>query len=319
MLSPIATKLIIKHFDSIDKALSSRLHRTARPWDEPAINHLFVDLFDAAVQDDVKIDFTLAELQAALLSYNELASVQLKIDTHAYSSYMERYVTQSDIGVVIEYKDRAKPENDMRVCWLLQAKRAFPVTTNPLRYAPQSRFKSADPQQAKRIQELQKLVGTDFIKYLLYCPRAEHLDVEERRQLSYHRTRATVGHIFDYTLGLALRDDIMNGSPTLEAGVFIANTDEEPRDIAATHERMFYSTMPLSWFIVSHFGRTRWRALRNLFDDSNPVNPLVEMIVTGNEQAVREISNHFGEELDFQILPPVTITISVSDGYVMQQ
>lgn len=318
MLSPLATTLIIKHFDAIDKVLSGKLSRTSVPWNEIAINALFVDLFDAKVQEEVKLEFTLAELQETLLERDELTSVQLKIDTHSYSSYVEKYVTQSDIGLVIEYKDAGAPQNNRKICWLLQAKRAFPVTKVPLKYAPNSAFKSINQEQHERIEELQRLVGTDFIKYLLYCPRPEHLDPEERRQLTYHRTKATSGSIFDYALGLELRDEIMNGSPTLQAGVFIANSDDDPTDVATTHEKMFESTLPLSWFIANHFAESSWGMHPYLYDDSNSSNLLLERIVTGDEQVIQEISDHFGGDFNLEVLPPVTITISVSDGYLIQ-
>jgi hypothetical protein len=45
MLSPRAVRLVLRHFDAIDQAISQRLTRK-RPWGEEALTHLLCDLLD---------------------------------------------------------------------------------------------------------------------------------------------------------------------------------------------------------------------------------------------------------------------------------
>ncbi|MCC8396367.1 hypothetical protein LJ656_27630 [Paraburkholderia sp. MMS20-SJTR3] len=313
MLSPIALNLIIKHFDSIDRALSSKLARTSRPWDEAAINFLFTDLFDEKVQEEYSLIYPLKKLRKKLNKIDEKTSVELQIDAHSYSSAVEHYVTQSDIGLVIEYRDTFRSTKSRTSAWLLQAKRAFPISKVPLEYSSRSKFSSTDAEQQQRIDELRKFVGEDFIKYLLYCPRPEFLDDEERYVLSYLRREATGDSIFDYALGLELRDDIMNGSPTVAAGVFVSNTNAPPKDVAGVHQGLFKSNMPLSWFIAHHFTAESYYRYDDILTQAHD-NDLALKIVTGDESVIHDIGKHFGKELEFQIFPPVTITVTVTDG-----
>src|SRR5205085_11556779 len=124
-------------------------------------------------------------------------------------------------------------------------------------------FGGIDAEQKKRIDILRRMVGMDFVLYLLYCPRPAFLDAVTQKKLAHLRTKFLTNDIYDYTLGLELRDDFLSGSPTLAAGLFISEIDHLPRNLGNLHEKVLDGCWPFSWFLAVHFaGGTRRENIR---------------------------------------------------------
>ena len=315
MLSPLAHNLIIKHFDAIDRATMSKL-LYKRPRDEEEITKSLIDALDHECQAQEGISYMVDQLNADLRAAGEPTFVQLEIETHSYSKKWEHYVSQSDLGLIIEYKNYYERTNSRSWAWLLQAKKLFPLKGTVRDYGARSKFESYDPDQHDRIKELLKFVDIDFFKYLLYCPRPELLPDDVRMELSYLRGKSLNRKIFDYLYGQELRDDLRNGSPTLASGMFVSDLNSFPQNLGALHEGILESYIPFSWFILNHLVVSS----HNHYEDDellngNMNNEIARKIVSGDPSVVNEILKEFDvTQRPRKILPAATITISVSQG-----
>ena len=323
MLSPKAVQLILKHFDSIDSALSRRLLRK-RPWHEPALTSLLCDLLDEDVQAEENVEYGIAALNADLQKANEPIEIDLKIETHEYDWRYERYVSQADIGMVFEHRNQLSSDDSWIRGWLLQAKRLIPDDHSRViapdhdlpPYSPRSRFGSVDKNQHARIEELVSRFSDDFFRYLLYTPRPSELDPSDRSVLNYRRTESIGTDIFDYTLGLQLREDMLSDAPTIEAGIFTSSVSGLPKSLEEVHRKIFHETLPFSWFILHHFFRKfrHWnlgagRRRREVDEDSQTDERLVQ-IVRGDADAL----SNLGFKGEFRMLPAHTLTVSTTCG-----
>ena len=326
MLSPRAIHLFLKYFDSIDQSLSSRLVRR-RTWDEEALTFLLTELLDDEAQVDHNISYPHHSFLKDLSATDEPLAISVQLDTHSYPKSMERYVTQSDIGFILTYQDQFNPKASFRSGWLLQAKRLFHSTRRHEHgFTVNSQFGSVDYEQHARMVRLRDWAKCDFIRYLLYCPRPSGLERGVREQLSSARSIALSNDIFDYALGLELRDDLLSASPTTAAGMHIALLDALPDSLLKVHQSLFHGVTPFSWFIVSQLARNagirglqehELRAGRANDESGNLNNPIIDAIIRGDSETFEKDST-LAEVMDdpeqSRILPAHTITVRVVNG-----
>lgn len=323
MLSPRAIHLFLKYFDSIDEVLSRRLVRK-RTWDEEALTFLLTELLDEDAQGDHTLSYPHDELINDLSSSDEPLSLSVQLETHSYPKPMERYVTQADIGLILSYEDQFNHDLSFRRGWLLQAKRLFPTRHKYEHgFTENSRFESQDLAQHDRMRRLRDWAECDFIRYLLYCPRPSSLDKSVRERLSAARARALAADIFDYALGLELRDDFLSANPTVAAGMFVALLDGLPDSLLAVHGALFTSVSPISWFIVSQLAQTEGincrseRMMMGRGSDSNLNNPVIEGLIRGDADAIRQDDTLVALLDDIEqarILPAHTVSVRVING-----
>lgn len=315
MISPRAIRLILRHLDAIDIYVAQRLLRK-RPWQEPALTTLLCDLFDEDVQGEENIAYTTAELNRDLSAADDPVHVSLSIDSHQYTQAVENLVTHSDLGLVLTYQNQFAPAESWTRGWLLQAKRLKPSTSNPLRYDARSRIDAWDPLQSTRMKELCTKLGADFVRYLLYCPRPSALERDLRALLSHQRNLILGLDIFDYALGLELRDDLLSDAPTTAAGMFVSRIENPPSFLREIHGQLFQGTTPLSWFIVQHFA-PHWDHHWDLAHaDGNLNNPIVNAIIRGDADVLRSrvAREALGDVPLLPTLPAHTIAIGVTVG-----
>jgi len=322
MLSPRAIHLFLKYFDSIDEVLSRRLVRK-RTWDEEPLTFLLTELLDEDAQPDHTLSYSHKELINDLSSSDEPLSISVQLETHSYPTPMERYVTQADIGLILSYEDQFNHDLSFRRGWLLQAKRLFPAHDRYRHgFTENSGFESQDTAQHERMLRLRDWAECDFIRYLLYCPRPSSLDKYVRERLSAARARALAVDIFDFALGLELRDDLLSTNPTVAAGVFVALLDNLPDSLLAVHSALFSGVLPFSWFIVSQLAQTdginiRHRMVIDGRPDPNLNNPIIEGLIRGDVDAIKQDRELVAVLENFErarILPAYTITVRVING-----
>jgi hypothetical protein len=321
MISLRAIQLFLKYFDGVDRSLSARVTRK-HPWPEEALTAVFCDLMDSETQIDEGLPYNLKSLEADLLRTDEPIGVNVRIDTHQYSKHLEHHVTHSDIGIVVTYQDQFGSES-FKNSWLLQAKRAFPLEKNPpFSYGAKSAFSSRTSEQESSLQALNEWAGFDFARYLLYCPRPSDLKPKVRQELNQYRSKALASNIFDYGIGLQLRDDLLSENPTTAAGVFVSKVTSCPKDLGETHQTVMGNAIPFSWFMVQHFSdNTRFNnGLRNDMIKENRVSnerqDLVEKLVRGDHRVLDKIDlpNSLSKDSIPRILPAHTIEIRVVCG-----
>ena len=319
-MSPRAIRLFLKYFDSIDQALSRRLVRK-RTWDEESLTFLLTELLDLDAQSDHKISYPNDSLVRDLSATDEPLSITVQLETHTYPKPMERFVTQSDIGFILSYVDQFDLSTSFRRSWLMQAKRLFHTRHKyELGFTQNSRFESFDADQHERMKALRDWAKCDFIRYLLYCPRPSDLDRNLRERLCSARSRTVAQNIFDYSIGLELRDDFLSETPTVAAGIFVAFLDDFPDSFLAVHSSLFSRVFPFSWFIVSQLAKIRdIRSVMGSGDrpDHNLDNPIVEALIRGDIDVFSRdetLISIIDDPENAQILPAHTVTVSVVNG-----
>ncbi|MGW5142903.1 hypothetical protein ACWEPH_27920 [Nocardia beijingensis] len=313
MLPPKAVGPLLKYFDSIDSFVARKLVRK-RPWQEPALTSLLCDLMDADAQEDYLLRRDLAWLDKQLSRAVPLLQLQFDIDTHEYPSRVERYVTQSDLGLVIRYQDYVKPELSWEAACLLQAKKLYLDSTG--NYSPSSDFRAQDQKQRSRAARLNRVLGCELIRYLLYCPRPENLNPQNAAILRHLRDLNLSDKIFDYTHGMELYANLVSRNPILDAGLVVAPVSAVPKTLAQTYEQMFSKSLPWAWFMTFWLAGigTAHSLLEEMRSDRQP--EIASRIVKGDPTAVRELLSRVGQldDRNFRFMPANTVTITASVG-----
>jgi hypothetical protein len=325
MITPKAFRLIIKHFDEIDRIVSFRTVRK-RPWLEVALTSLLCDLLDEQTQEDEKLNYSFKELQEDLDKEDSLFGIHLSLETIEFSSNYERYISQSDIGLNLIFENKIEPQYSWNSPYLLQAKRLTPIKVNPLLYTEASVFSSIDKEQQERIEILNRILGGSYLKYLLYCPRPEYIIKETKIKLAYLRNQTLSSHIFDYIIGLEIYKEFIDSNDTLKAGIFVTGIENSSLNFGQVHRGILDSTFPFSWFIAlnltaKRFIDDRYRMERELHNPDNPDSKqIVEGILSGDKKQIDKLIQKLDEETkekrpqNIQILPKHKITLHCSVG-----
>lgn len=322
MITPKAFGCIIKHFDEIDKVVSSRMMRK-RPWSEPSLTSLLCDMLDEETQADGKITYTFKDLQNDLQKEDGLFGINLSIETIEFNPAHERYISQSDIGLRLVFDNKIESGLSWTRPYLLQAKRLFPKSITPLAYPESAGFASFDKNQKKRIDLLNSILGNTYLKYLLFCPRPDGVDDDTRLKLAYLRNKTLTRHIFDYTSGLEVYKELANGTETLKAGIFLTDTDNANPNFGQVHAGILTSTFPLGWFIAMNFSDSDRFLQQGLAGKSSLSNSdsaghkLAEGILAGDTKKIDELIKKIHDDTfpdHIQLLPKHTVTIKVSVG-----
>ncbi len=298
---------------------------------------LLCDLLDDETENDESLAYPRKQLKEDLAKSDEAMTISCRIESIEYLPEQERYVTQGDLGLIVAYRDRVSGESWERG-WLLQAKRATPSLRNRPAYRANSRF-GVDSAQRRRIEVLEKVVGGDFVRYLLYAPRPAMLGERDRARLAQARNSALAGHIYDYLFGQALYEDAKAGCPTLAAGMLLARHSDVPTTVLAAHSQLAQTVWPFSWFISLQFGGMRVSRLRSPKQPSPNSEPKliwhlvggvlgepgipswnvpVIPFLRGDHEVVQLVIHLCGEVndnvRDYKFLPPHTMTVEVSPG-----
>jgi hypothetical protein len=238
---------------------------------------------------------------------------------------MERYVSQSDFGLVLTYDNRILPRESWSTAYLVQAKRLF-RNTHSSEYDQQAAFQAANREQQVRLDRLSAILGKGALLYGLYCPQTVSIPDQTRLQVRALHTRNLSSQIFDFAAGLALRDALVSDGD-INAGIWLRSIDGKPTGLLALHNEAFRSALPFTWFLIEHFTpraaqggfvglMCRESILSEPRDDDR-----VRRIVTGDHQTVRELINELeeaGEEGEapatITVLPRHTITVKVVVG-----
>ena len=207
MFGPQHLKHLIAYFDGVDQALSKRMLRKHPP-DEPALTNELCALLDADTQNaENSLCYSLDQLNADLAKAGDDLDVEFTIDTYPHNTAMERHVSQSDFGLVLDYENRVLPTESWSTAYLIQAKRLFRKAGSN-EYDDGASFKAVDAEQQERIERLSGILGKGALLYALYCPPTSKMLEKTRVQVRSLHTRNLSSEIYDYAAGLALRDTV---------------------------------------------------------------------------------------------------------------
>lgn len=345
MITPRSFAAILRHFDQIDRAVSLGLlgHRAKS---EPALTTDLARMMSQEHQVERRIDYTIDDLNVELSKDN--GPLSLSLSTWEYGPTVENLVTQSDLGLIVEYRDSLRPRNSVKRGWLLQAKKLSPhggpPTGDPVLDAPgyseSSTFSAYDKEQHQRMQKLAGVLSENALRFLYYCPRMDLLPADLQQKLVYLRAQALAHHIFDYTPGLALRDELMAGGGSLSAGIFVGGAGQRhASQFGSLFEGLFTEYVPFSWFVameafmlaVNPEARAFFESLelrpqsisgsvfgaRPLYHDGGGVSDGIDVfdVIGGNQDAMLKVCDQLGIDRDakspFRVFPASTLTVGV--------
>lgn len=319
MFGPQHLQHLIRYFDGIDSVLSELLLRKV-PSEEPHLTNELCALLDADTQQrEKKLSYSVEDLNRDLASADDGVDFEATLDTYPHNTAMERYVSQSDFGLVLSYDNRVMPELNWSAAWLVQAKRVFP---NPAtgEYDDGAKFRSVNSDQQQRLDVLAGVLGSDALLYGLYCPSTAKLPDLMRTKVRALHTFNVSQSIFDYAPGLALKD-VFAANGKIDSGIWLHPTEMKPKGLIDLHSLAFVSAWPLSWFFVNKFSVRHVPGMRVPRPHTSPEQERVRKIVRGNEQAVRELIRELTEmgekseaPTNITVLPRHTITITATVG-----
>lgn len=325
MFGPQHLNFVIKFLDGIDFKLSEMMRRK-HPQDEPALTNEFCALLDAETQrEEQRLFYDLDHLNSDLAAAGDGLDFEVTLDTYPHNTAMERHVSQSDFGLVLEYENYILPSENWSTAYLVQAKRLFRNSSNG-EYDQRASFRATDAAQQARIDRLTEILGAGSLKYGLYCPQVPVMPDNTRIQIRALHTRNLSSEIFDFGSGLALRD-FLAINRGIDAGIWLQSSESKPTNLISLHAEAFRSALPFTWFIVEHFtGRWHENFLgRSAYRAGILISPQgsdrIKRIVTGDKAAIRELINELseaGEESkapeNITVLPRHTLTIKLTVG-----
>ncbi|USR02352.1 hypothetical protein [Sphingomonas aerolata] len=330
MLGPQHYPPLLSYLDGIDLCLSRQLLRPT-PATETTLTQSFVALMDATTQRREELPrFNIDHLNAAFAEMGDDLQAEVRIDTRPHSSHFEANVSQSDFGLVLEYQNLMDSRFNWTAAYLMQAKRLFPTKSG--NYDMTSRFDSSDAEQHRRLRDLAAELGEEAVKYIFYCPPVSGFTASAGTAIRTHHNFAFGEMIFDYAVGLALRDAVRD-TPGVNAGIWLSGTKNPPVDTLSVHQSAFARTHPFSWFLLTHFQRRG--ALDHVTHDIGGVRNIdgagnnssvarTRDIIDGDPAACRTLIDALGDrarraDLDTENIRPlpassVTITIRAGSG-----
>jgi hypothetical protein len=248
MIPIAAIKPLLKYFDAVDMHCTAGL-MNKRPHTETTITQNFCSLMDQEEQKQAELIYSFKNLSKDLLNLG--GGLRVEIRTDEYNSAVESRVTQSDLGLIINYINYYDQSLCWTESWLFQAKSLKPSDHNPLTYLAESQFDSISVAQIHRIKQLQNVVKADFVRFMEYCPRAYLLDKVVQDKFAHYRNVAFTNNIFDYALGLELYDCLAKVDRSLEPGIFISYIGEDNnKTYLDLYKKFWKESHPFSWFIL---------------------------------------------------------------------
>lgn len=337
MIPVPAIKPLLKYFDAIDRHSTAGL-LNKRPHIETTITQNLCALLDQEEQQQAALTYSFENLCKDLLQV--AGRLRVEIGTYEYNSAVENRVTQSDLGLIINYINYYEPNLCWTESWLFQAKSLKPSNTNPLTYLAESQFDNTSAVQIDKIKQLKSIVKADFIRFIEYCPRAHLLSSWVRDKLISYRNLALADNLFDYALGLELHDCLLRADQNIEPGIFISEVEERTKvkSYLDLYKSFCRRSHPFAWFLLlrlslSEVSRYHQGSLygnedlsnRIKINPSNPIpalntsniNPaaLAHAISRCDRQATDYVLRELGDnEGNFTIYPARTIAIDIRLG-----
>lgn len=317
MLPPRAIRPFLHYFDEVDETVARRMLRN-RPWSETSLTSLLCDVMDKNVDSDYPRTHDRPWLLARLAQDLPLLHFDCSIETHEYKSGLERWATQSDLGVVIVFRDYLLPGRDWERAYLLQAKTLYQKAGG---FPLDAVFGAMDKAQHGRAKRINRHLGYELIRYLLYVPRPAQLPTSTAAILRHVRDVNIAGNIFDFSRGLELYANMVGDDPVLDAGLVIAPVGGLPHTFADTYAQLFKSSLPWAWFltdIVTNGGNLGDHASGgSMWDEATPdIQDLMLGIVRGEGESLSQLTAAVDglDDRPFTVLPAHTITITVEVG-----
>jgi hypothetical protein len=337
MIPIAAIKPLLRYFDAIDRhSTTGLLYKT--PFKETTITQILCSLLDQEEQLQAALNYSFKNLQDDLEDL--IGGLRIEIKTNEYNSRIENKVTQSDLGLIINYINHYDESLCWTESWLFQAKTLKPSHRNPVTYSTDSKFDTSR-EQIKRIEYLKETVEADFIRFMEYCPRAHLLNRQIKDELFIYKSLALSGYDFSSALELELHDCLAKQDQNLDPGIFISRIENTSKSYKDLYRNFWTQSHPFSWFILLRLsldenyiyetspGEIQHLSNRINLDSFDPIPnlnscerksaALAYAIVSCNFRETNHILEQIGKgsiEGNFTIYPARTMTINIGVGNV---
>jgi hypothetical protein len=253
VLGPYEVQCFSKYFKSIDSLISKRFLFGFLP-NEEHVTSILCELLDERGSQLHPLPYSLLDLNHDLKKNGGLLQADVSIATTDYDKYQERHSTQSDLGIVLEYRDNIEPNNSFINGVLIQAKKLFPAKY--ANYDLSSAYESFDIEQYERLEKLNESYveigcGNECIKYLMYNPSLEGIPKHEQQKILHQQMKLDANSIFDFTVGLQRYRELLEGeqSSILQLGCLFASI-ETIHDLATKAARSSKTKQTLYQFTL---------------------------------------------------------------------
>ncbi|WP_414551291.1 hypothetical protein [Anabaena sp. CCY 0017] len=205
VLRPYEAQCFSKYFKCVDMLLAKRLSLGFLS-DEEHLTSILCELLDEDGSQLHHLTYSLSDLNNDLKQNCGLLQADVSISTSDYNKYQERHFTQSDLGIVLEYKDYIERDYSFSRGVLIQAKKLFPSQNSDYNF--NSKYESFDSEQHERLEKLNQIYvekgcGSECVKYLMYNPPLEIIPKNEQQKILHKEmVRDAITSQLYCTLGL---------------------------------------------------------------------------------------------------------------------
>lgn len=153
VMTPYDAQCFIKYFSSVELVLGLRFSLSYPP-DEEHLTSTLCELLDDKGAKLHNLPYSTENLNQDLSQGNGHLRTSVKIECAKYNRYQESHLTQSDIGIIINYRDYIDGSQSFRHGILVQAKRLYPQGDGT--YSLSSSYGGFDKDQHERLDGLAK-------------------------------------------------------------------------------------------------------------------------------------------------------------------
>ncbi|NLX96980.1 MAG: hypothetical protein GXY83_12470, partial [Rhodopirellula sp.] len=322
IIGPREAKLLFRYFVSVDRCLAGRFALGYEP-DEEHLTSLLTELLDQKGAELHPLQYSLLQLNHDLKSVESLLQVELSLTTNKYNRHQEARHTQSDLGVVLDYRDHIQNDFSFHKAALFQAKRLYRNSDG--KYGLSSVYEAYNDVQHSGLKALDEF--DDFPHreiemrrhhgqrcfYLLYNPSMIGFESRDQEQIRHRQLRNDATSIFDYTQGLHLYHELL-GDSSVQSFADIASlvcpiddlelgSEDETQPAKPSFEHVLANRnlrqSSLPWFLVFGF---------MLGDAGSTDHDFLQLVWTGGSPKWQETAN-------IQFLPPrYVLNIRVHGG-----
>jgi len=195
-LTPREAKLLVRYFDGVDDVVTARLTSGFSPH-EDHLTSLLCEMLDDNLSALSTLPYALPKLKEDLAADKRPLRASIQIEAKKYPPHIERRLTSSDLGIVIDYRDNFNSQNSFQKGAMFQAKKLY-GNKHHQRYSLTDCFDELDPEQLRRLVDMAKddslnkdplypqHSNGDLFHYLFYCPRVEAYDEPSQEEVWHH-------------------------------------------------------------------------------------------------------------------------------------
>ena len=151
VFTPYDVSILLKYFAGVDELLSKRFLLGFRPAEEH-LTSVLCELLDSKGASLHGLSYTVEDMNKDLEQGKSLIRTRIVLETTEYNKYQERHLTQSDLGIVVNYTDNINRNASFKKGVLIQSKKLF--SDSQQKYDLDCKYESFNHEQHDRLVNL---------------------------------------------------------------------------------------------------------------------------------------------------------------------